>query len=150
MVMRCAQELPVDLFELLSEHLGVCGRECQRIRVKEQRRYRRTDIDRDIESTYQHVCHVLSRKFFNRVFGDCDPENVSLLDSPHLSLCQCPPPPPPPNTHTHTHTLTLLYLQTGSVNRLHMLSLFASYYDSVSPDTQRELSNPRQCECATL
>jgi len=44
-VMRCAQELPVDLFELLSEHLGVCGRECQRIRAKEQRRYRGMDID---------------------------------------------------------------------------------------------------------
>lgn len=142
-VMRCAQELPVDLFELLSEHLGVCGRECQRIRAKEQRRYRRTDIDRGIESTYQCVCHVLSRKFFNRVFGDCDPENVSLLDSPNLSLCHCFMSPP------NTHTLTLPYLQTGSVNRLHMLGVFASYYDSVSPDTQRELSNPRQCECAT-
>jgi len=78
--MRCAQELPVDLFELLSKHLGVCGREYQRIRAKEQRRYRCMDRDRDIESTYQHVCHVLSRKFFTRVFGDCDPENVSLLE----------------------------------------------------------------------
>jgi len=118
--MRCAQELPVDLFELLSKHLGVCGREYQRIRAKEQRRYRRMDRDRDIESTYQHVCHVLSRKFFTRVFGDCDPENVSLLDSPHLSLlCHCFMSPPPQHTHTHTLSHTPVFADRISESATH-------------------------------
>ena len=38
-------ELSAHLFESLSRHLGMCGRECQRIRAEEQRKYRQTDID---------------------------------------------------------------------------------------------------------